>query len=76
MFKNLKVATKIALGFGCVIVLLSVAVMITLSSLNDADDSIDNYQLLVNQNNLVSDIASKIYSIDIPIQLEDAGFNI
>lgn len=68
MFKNLKVATKIALGFGCVIVLLSVAVMITLSSLNDADDSIDNYQILVNQNNLVSDIASKIYSIDSSVE--------
>ncbi|MCG3729131.1 HAMP domain-containing methyl-accepting chemotaxis protein [Vibrio cincinnatiensis] len=64
MFKNLKVATKIALGFGCVIVLLSVAVMITLSSLNDADNSIDNYQLLVKQNNLVSDISSTIGSIN------------
>jgi CHASE3 domain sensor protein len=61
MFKNMKISTKLTLGFGIVIVLLVVMVILSVKSLNDIDASIekivhDRFPKTVVANNIMDQI--------------------
>jgi len=52
MFKNLKIASKIGLGFGAVLALLAIVLGIAILSLERADEGITEYKGLARDTNL------------------------
>ncbi|MCE0493132.1 HAMP domain-containing methyl-accepting chemotaxis protein [Vibrio salinus] len=63
MFKNLKVSMKIGGGFGTVLILLSITLLVSALSFNTAEEGIKTYRKLAQHSNLIGDLQTNMLQV-------------
>ncbi|MDG3085706.1 methyl-accepting chemotaxis protein [Vibrio hannami] len=68
MFKNLRLGLKIGLGFGVVLLLLSIVLGISISALNKTDNGITQYRDLANATNLSGELQANMLMVQTSVK--------
>ncbi|HBC3593221.1 TPA: MCP four helix bundle domain-containing protein, partial [Vibrio parahaemolyticus] len=63
MFSNLKLSMKMGLGFGCILILLSIVLLVSISALQQADEGISQYRGLARNTNLTGQLQTSMLNV-------------
>lgn len=63
MFSNLKLSMKMGLGFGCILILLSIVLLVSISALQQADEGISQYRGLARNTNLTGQLQTSMFNV-------------
>ena len=68
MFKNLRLGSKIGLGFGIVLLLLSVVLTTSIFALQKADNGISDYRGLARDTNLAGKLQANMLMVQMNVK--------
>lgn len=68
MFKDLRLSIKIGVGFGCILILLSVVLWVSISALQRADDGISQYRGLASNTNLTGKLQTSMLKVQMNVK--------